>query len=76
MVDYVKHLTLYLDEEIAELVDKYIGLYCNLCGRTFEKEYNVYSIHDGDYLYYECIDKSHCFQLQEKTLKNPWRDIH
>lgn len=75
-MDYSKILETYLDAETAAIIDDYIGLYCNICGRTFIKDFRVYSVHDGDYVYNQCMDTTQCILLEEKSKINPWRSIH
>ena len=71
-MDYIEYLIKYVSEDIAEIIDEYIGPYCNICGRTFIKNTGVNLVHDGIYIYNECIDKSKCIILEKKTKYNPW----
>lgn len=72
-MDYVEHLMNYVDEDIGEIVEEYLGPYCMICGQTYVNE-GVRTIHDGNYEYTECIDKTNCIvlEVEVKSKKNPW----
>jgi hypothetical protein len=69
-VDLIQNVT----EELAEIIDEYIGPYCTVCGQTFIKKFNVRTIHEGKYEYNKCIDNKNCINIiEKKSKKNPWR---
>lgn len=72
-MDYVEYLMNFVDEEVGEIIEEYLGPYCMICGQTYLKD-GVTTIHDGDYEYTECIDKTKCIVLEkeEKSKHNPW----
>ena len=72
-MDYVEYLMNFLPEDICEIIDEYLSPYCTICGRTYLDINNVRVVHDGEYEYNECVDKTNCILVEEKKTKyNPW----
>ena len=75
-MDYVEYLMKYVNEDIAEIIEEYLGSYCMICGQTYINN-GCITIHNNDYEYTECIDKTNCISLndQVKSKYNPWSSI-
>jgi len=72
IMDISELINQYVTEDVAEIVEEYIGPYCCLCNKTFIDKFPVRTVHDGEYQYNECIDKENCINLDEKSKVNPW----
>lgn len=71
---YLEVLTKYVIEDIAFIIEDYIGPYCAFCGKTFIDDFKVRAVHEGEYEYFECINVKECTRVEEKTKENPWRE--
>jgi len=69
---YIELLNFYVNNISANIIQEYLGPYCYLCGKTFVDKFLVYTVHENEYEYYECIDDKKCIKTQVKSKNNPW----